>query len=249
VPARNSWTGFRPRIPTVRKPRTWTCPFTVGWNAAVKAGVSREEMDAWALRSHRNAIAPSTRSVQGGDRSDRDPTRTFRHREHPRRDTTLEKLASLKTLHPEIEGSPITRATPPAPTRRGRAHHRQRQPWAARARPVLSWASVGVRPRGDRTGAGRGIPKALARAGLSLADVDLFEINEAFAAMCAWPPSSCSRSIPIWSTSAAADARSAIRWPPACPDAGDADPRTSPPRRWHRRRGRCAPAAEWVSAT
>ena len=30
---------------------------TVAWNAAVKAGVSREEMDAWALRSHRNAIA------------------------------------------------------------------------------------------------------------------------------------------------------------------------------------------------
>ncbi|EUA30497.1 thiolase, N-terminal domain protein [Mycobacterium xenopi 4042] len=30
---------------------------TVGWNAAVKAGISREEMDAWALRSHRNAIA------------------------------------------------------------------------------------------------------------------------------------------------------------------------------------------------
>src|SRR3954466_10403251 len=29
---------------------------TVGWNAAVRAGVSREEMDAWALRSHRNAV-------------------------------------------------------------------------------------------------------------------------------------------------------------------------------------------------
>lgn len=30
---------------------------TVGWSAAVKTGVNREEMDAWALRSHRNAIA------------------------------------------------------------------------------------------------------------------------------------------------------------------------------------------------
>jgi acetyl-CoA acetyltransferase len=30
---------------------------TVGWNAAVEAGVTREEMDAWALRSHQRAVA------------------------------------------------------------------------------------------------------------------------------------------------------------------------------------------------
>ena len=49
---------------------------------------------------------------------------------------------------------------------------------------MLSWASVGVDPAETGLAPVEAIPKALARAGLSLADVDLFEINEAFAAMC-----------------------------------------------------------------
>jgi acetyl-CoA acyltransferase len=52
---------------------------TVGWNAAVKAGVSREEMDEWALGSHRKAIqAIDGGPVQAGDRPHRDPARTVR---------------------------------------------------------------------------------------------------------------------------------------------------------------------------
>ena len=82
---------------------------TVGWNAAVAAGVTRAEMDAWALRSHRNAV----RAIDEG-RFDAEivPIKTghglFSVDEHPRRDTSLEKLASLKPLHPEIEGFSIT---------------------------------------------------------------------------------------------------------------------------------------------
>ena len=87
---------------------------TVGWNAAVEAGVTREEMDAWALRSHQRAVA----AIDAGASSDeifpmevdrRDGSRsTFEVDEHPRRDTTMEKLAALKPLHPEIEGFSIT---------------------------------------------------------------------------------------------------------------------------------------------
>ena len=82
---------------------------TVGWNAAVEAGVTREEMDAWALRSHRNAIAAID---EGRFKEEIVPIETphgvFAVDEHPRRHTTLEKLASLKVLHPEIEGFSIT---------------------------------------------------------------------------------------------------------------------------------------------
>ncbi|GLE50532.1 hypothetical protein ATCCBAA256_01240 [Mycobacterium montefiorense] len=49
---------------------------------------------------------------------------------------------------------------------------------------VRSWASVGVDPAITGLAPVDAIPKALVRAGISISDVDLFEINEAFAAMC-----------------------------------------------------------------
>ena len=159
---------------------------TVGWNAAVKAGVTREEMDAWALRSHRNAVG----AIDEG-RFDAEivaietPLGRFAVDEHPRRDTSMERLAALKPLHPEIEGFSIT-AGNSAGVNDGAAilavaSDRLGLPALA---TVRSWASVGVDPAETGLAPVRAIPKALARAGMSLADVDLFEINEAFAAMC-----------------------------------------------------------------
>lgn len=159
---------------------------TVGWNPAVKAGVSREEMDAWALRSHRNAI----RAIDEG-RFDAEivPIKTvhglFSVDEHPRRDTSLEKLASLKPLHPEIEGFSITAGNSCGGNDGAAAlvvaSDRLGLPALA---TVRSWASVGVDPALTGLAPVEAIPKALARAGLSISDVGLFEINEAFAAMC-----------------------------------------------------------------
>src|SRR5439155_2597117 len=86
---------------------------TVGWNTAVKAGISRDDLDAWALRSHQRAVA----GIDSGAFTDeifpidvrRDGgTVTFAVDEHPRRDSSMEKLASLKPLHPEIDGFSIT---------------------------------------------------------------------------------------------------------------------------------------------
>jgi acetyl-CoA acetyltransferase family protein len=168
---------------------------TVGWNAAVQAGVTREEMDAWALRSHRRAVA----AIDAGSFVDeivplevtgRDGVRrTFEVDEHPRRDTSLEKLASLKPLHPEIEGFSITAGNASGVNDGGAAmviadaalaEATGVEPLAV----VRAWASVGVPP--ERTGLAPtlAIPKALGRAGLSIGDVALWEINEAFAAMC-----------------------------------------------------------------
>jgi acetyl-CoA C-acetyltransferase len=159
---------------------------TVGWNAAVKAGVSREEMDAWALRSHRNAV----RAIDEG-RFDAEivpietPHGLFSVDEHPRRNTSMEKLASLKPLHPEIEGFSITAGNACGANDGAAAlvvaSDRLGLPALA---TVRSWASVGVDPAETGLAPVQAIPKALARAGLSTADVELFEINEAFAAMC-----------------------------------------------------------------
>ena len=159
---------------------------TVGWNAAVRAGVSREEMDAWALRSHRNAIVAIDEGRFSHEIVPIDtPHGLFDTDEHPRRDTTLEKLASLKPLHPEIEGFSITAGNACGGNDAAAALTIASDALGLPALgTVLSWASVGVDPSVTGLAPVEVIPKALARAGLSLADVDLFEINEAFAAMC-----------------------------------------------------------------
>ncbi|GAA0949900.1 thiolase family protein [Actinocorallia libanotica] len=167
---------------------------TVGWNAAVKAGISRADMDAWALRSHQRAIA----GIDGGSFTEevfplevtrRDGTAfTFEVDEHPRRSSTLEKLASLKPLHPEIKDFGITAgnsagvndgAAALVVADRAFAEGEGLAPLAT----VRAWASVGVPPAETGLAPQFAIPKALDRAGLSVGDVDLWEINEAFASV------------------------------------------------------------------
>jgi acetyl-CoA acetyltransferase family protein len=167
---------------------------TVGWNAAQRADVTREEMDAWAARSHARAVA----AIDAGRFVDEivpvDVTRldgervTFAVDEHPRRDSTVEKLATLKVLHPEIEGFSITAGNASGANDAASAlvvasgvlaSERGLSPLAT----IKSWAAVGVDPAETGLAPVQAIPKALAKAGLTVADVDLFEINEAFAAM------------------------------------------------------------------
>ncbi|OBK79710.1 thiolase family protein [Mycobacterium sp. 1274761.0] len=159
---------------------------TVGWNAAVKAGVSREEMDEWALGSHRKAIQAID---EGRFKEEIVPIDTphglFEVDEHPRRDTSIEKLASLKPLHPEIEDFSITAGNACGANDGAAvlavASDRLGLPALA---TLKAWSSVGVDPASTGLAPVEAISKALGRAGLSLSDVDLFEINEAFASMC-----------------------------------------------------------------
>lgn len=168
---------------------------TVGWNTARLKDVSRQDMDAWALRSHQRAvraidegrfaeeIVPVTVRNAAGD------SFVFSTDEHPRRNTSMERLAALKPLHPEIPGFSITAGNSSGINDAAAALVLASGELAEREslRPigvVRSWASVGVDPVETGLAPAKAIPKALERAGLRLGDVELFEINEAFAAMC-----------------------------------------------------------------
>src|SRR6202008_4361454 len=86
--------------------------------------------------------------------------------EHPRRETSMEKLASLKVLHPEIDGFSVTAGNSSGPTD-----------------AAAAVALAELEPRRTGLGAVRVIGKGLDRAGLVPADVTLWEINEAFASV------------------------------------------------------------------
>jgi acetyl-CoA C-acetyltransferase len=143
-------------------------------------------MDAWALRSHQRAVT----AIDAGSFADEIfPVGDFAVDEHPRRDTSMERLAALKPIHPEIEGFSITAgnacgvndgAAAMVIADRALADEAGLEPLAV----VRAWASAGVPP--ERTGLAPtvAIPKALGRAGLTVDDVGLWEINEAFASMC-----------------------------------------------------------------
>jgi acetyl-CoA C-acetyltransferase len=193
-----SYSGVQPWL-SPSHPETPDAPamdmsITVGWNTAQKANVTREEMDDWAYQSHMRAIA----ATDEGRLKDeifavevpmgKGETTIFDVDEHPRRTTTLEKLASLPPLHPEIPGFSITAGNSSGlndgscamvlvSDDYAKAH--SLEPLAI----VRSWASAGVPPADTGLGPTYAVPKALDRAGLSAKDVALVEINEAFASM------------------------------------------------------------------
>ncbi|MFT4082204.1 MAG: thiolase family protein [Nocardioides sp.] len=167
---------------------------TVGWNAARLTGITRAEQDAWALRSHQRAIAAIDAGQFAGEiigidvvRADGEQVR-FQSDEHPRASTSLEKLAALQPLHPEIDGFSVTAGNASgindaaAAVLVADADAAKDHGWAPLAR-IVAGASVGVSP--ERTGLAvpQAIAKALARAGIAADQVDLWEINEAFASV------------------------------------------------------------------
>jgi len=167
---------------------------TVGWNTAQSAGITREEMDAWAARSHQRAIA----AIDAGKFVDEIlPLKIaqldgslieFAVDEFPRRDTTVEKLAGLKVLHPEIEGFSITAGNSSGTNDAAAAVAIVDRDYATAEKlnvmgTVRAWAAAGVPARDCGLGALKAIEKVLQRAGLSVADVTLWEINEAFASV------------------------------------------------------------------
>jgi acetyl-CoA acyltransferase len=167
---------------------------TVGWNTAQAVGITREEMDAWAARSHQRAIAAIDKGkfvdeiiplkVHQFDGSVVD----FSVDEHPRRDTTVEKLAELNVLHPEIEGFSITAGNSSGTNDAAAAVALVDSDYAdaeklTKLATVKAWAAAGVAPRDCGLGAVEVIGKVLQRAGLKPSDVALWEINEAFASV------------------------------------------------------------------
>jgi acetyl-CoA C-acetyltransferase len=160
----------------------WDMSITVGENAARIAGLSRQSVDEWAYHSHRRAAE----SVANGlFEEEVVPVGSFALDEHPRADTTMEKLAALPALHPELEGATVTAGNAAGLNDGAAAIVVVSDDYASAngIRPlarIISWASVGDDPA--RTGLTPilAIPKALDRAGMKVGDVDLFEVNEAF---------------------------------------------------------------------
>jgi len=167
---------------------------TVGYNTAQAAGLTRADCDAWALRSHERAIAAIDEGrleeeIIAIEVTMRDgTTKIFDTDEHPRRGSTMEKMASLKPLHPEIDDFPITAGNSSGLNDAAAAMMIVSSDYAKAngltpLGKIVSWASSGVMPRDTGLGPIAAIPKALGRAGLTVADVDLAEINEAFASV------------------------------------------------------------------
>jgi acetyl-CoA C-acetyltransferase len=156
--------------------------------------IPRAEQDELALRSHQRAVAAQQNGTFAEEivavevRDRKSGTRLIDRDEHPRPDTTLESLGSLRPI--------MGRKDPEATVTAGNASgqndgaavcivtHAERaaelglQPMAK----LVSWAVAGVAPRTMGIGPVPSTAKALKRAGLTLAQMDLIELNEAFAA-------------------------------------------------------------------
>ncbi|GAB2749288.1 acetyl-CoA C-acetyltransferase [Amycolatopsis magusensis] len=145
-------------------------------------GFPRAQLEEYAYSSHQRAIAAID---EGRFDAEIAPVGEFRHDEGPRRDTTLERMASLKPLSP---GSALTAAVASQISD------------GASATLIASAAFVeehGLRPRARihhlsvraadpvwmLTGPIPATAHALRRTGLSISDIDLFEVNEAFASV------------------------------------------------------------------
>jgi acetyl-CoA C-acetyltransferase len=163
---------------------------TVGDNTARLAGVTREQADAWAFESHQRAI----RAIDEG-RFDNELVPVdlpgggqFTVDEHPRRNSSLEKLASLPLLNPDVAGAVTTAgnasglndaAAALVLCSRSYAEAHGLQPLAV----IRGWASAGVDPVETGLAPTHALPKALAKAGIAIGDLQSVEINEAFASM------------------------------------------------------------------
>ncbi|HEY8536583.1 MAG TPA: acetyl-CoA C-acetyltransferase [Vicinamibacterales bacterium] len=154
---------------------------------AAKTGISRAEQDAFAAESQRRAAAARA----GGWFADEivpvsvpqrkgDPV-IVSEDEHPRPGTTVEKLAALA---PAFERTGTVTAGNASGINDGAAALVVADESAAVRPPlarIVAYATAGVEPKYMGLGPVPAVRKALERAGVSLGDVDLFEVNEAFA--------------------------------------------------------------------
>jgi len=183
-----------PDTPAIAEPSTG---LTMGQSAekmAKENGIGREEQDRIAFLSHRNAAAATE---DGRLKAEMCPVLISPRFEQVvtadnlvRKDTSMEALAALPPVFDRKHGtvtagnaSPLTDgAAAVLLMAEGKAKAEGYEPLAY----VRSWAVAAVDPGGQLLmGPGIAIPKALARAGLELSDLDLIEMHEAFAAQVA----------------------------------------------------------------
>jgi acetyl-CoA acyltransferase len=165
----------------------------VAENHARDHGISREEQDAFALRSHQRALAALD---AGAFRDETVAIGEFAADEGPRRDTSLDALAKLRPAF-HVKGTVTAGnssqmsdgAAAVLVTSEAFARERGLTPLAR----FVAYATAGVAPERFGTGPVPAIQKVLKHAGLSLNDIDLIELNEAFAAQVL----ACLRELPM----------------------------------------------------
>jgi acetyl-CoA acyltransferase len=181
----------------------------VAENHAREAGISREEQDAYALRSHHRALAAidagrfeeeivpvTVRTVTHGAGTPGSEETVVAMDEGPRRDTSLEALARLRpafhvsgTVTAGNSSQMSDGAAAVLLLSAGRARELDLQPMAR----FVAYATAGVEPERFGIGPVPAIHKVLGLAGLSIDDIGLVELNEAFASQVL----ACLRALPI----------------------------------------------------
>jgi acetyl-CoA C-acetyltransferase len=175
---------------TVKQYGDHTMPQT-GDNVAKDFGISREDADEFALASQKKYAKAEAEGFYKGEimsvalpqRRKDAPPKMVEQDEHPRRDADMAGLAKLRPL---FEGGVVTAGNASGVNDGAAALVIANRAWGERngRKPItriLSAASAAVEPRIMGVGPAYAIPKALERAGLSLKDMDIIEINEAFA--------------------------------------------------------------------
>jgi acetyl-CoA C-acetyltransferase len=162
-----------------------------GTDGARRFDISREQQDEWALRSHQRAAAATdegrlAEEIAGVKVPGKKGETTYVESDEPiRRDTAIEKLASLEPID---EGGTVTAGNAPGVTDgagalvlagEGFAERRGLEPLGT----VVAHAKVAEEPPDLLTVPGNAGKLALEKAGWSAEDLDLVEINEAFAAV------------------------------------------------------------------
>lgn len=153
--------------------------------------VTREAMDRWALKSHQKAIA----SIDAGKfkaeivpleiPGRKGTVSRVEQDETPRRDTSLEALAALRPAFKE--GGRVTAGNAPGLNDGASAlvyasREKAKELGAKPMARVVGYSQAAVKPRDMFIAPARAIPKLMSKTGWSLEDVDLIELNEAFAA-------------------------------------------------------------------
>jgi acetyl-CoA acyltransferase len=186
---------FRPN-PTLidSRPEVYLSMGLTAENVAKKYGIGREEADAFAYRSHQKALAAQAAGRFADDgivpldveivETEGTKRFTFDKDEGPRADTTQEALAKLK---PVFHAKGVVTAGNSSQTSDGaaavvvmsrkRADELGMKPLAR----LVSFAVGGVGPEIMGMGPVVAVPKALKLAGLKIEDIDIIELNEAFA--------------------------------------------------------------------
>ncbi|CAM4474578.1 acetyl-CoA C-acyltransferase [Paenibacillus phoenicis] len=197
-------TGFKvspnPRI-VAEMPEVYIAMGHTAERVAERFGISREDQDRFALASHQKAaqaiaegkfkeeIVPFEAELRSLDERGKVKVKrfVFDTDESVRSDTTLEALAKLK---PSFKQGGTVTAGNSSPMNDGAAAvvvMSREKADALGLQPLATFrafAVAGVEPELMGVGPVKAIPKALAAAGITLDDVDLFEINEAFASQC-----------------------------------------------------------------